>query len=295
MKSKINYKRVATIDIGSNAIRMLVSNVYNINGKKISTKNNIVRIPLRLGKESFSDSTLSESSLEKLIKSFKAFKLLMEVNGVDLHLAYATSAIRNIKDSQEIIKRIFEETGIKLDVISGKKEAQITSKQDISDHIGKSKNYCFVDVGGGSTEVIIFKNSKIFKLKSFKIGCVRLLDDSVNNQTWSKFEYWLTENAKELKKLKIVGIGGNINKIFKISGTKYSKPLGKKSFLKTLKKIESMSISERLTVLKLNPDRADVIVPAGKIYYFILKTLKVKDIYVPKIGLADGMVNELVK
>ena len=287
--------RIATIDIGSNAIRMLISNVYEINGKKVSTKNNIVRVPLRLGKDSFSKSTLSDSSTNKLIKSFKAFKLLMDINDVDSFLAYATSAIRNINDSETLLKRIFDETGIKLEVISGKKEAQITSQQDISDHIGKTKNYCFVDVGGGSTEVIIFKDLKIFKLKSFKIGCVRLLDDDVDNQIWNKFEKWLIQNAKELKKLKIIGIGGNINKIFKISGIKYSKPLNRKIFKKTLQKIENMSLSDRLTKLKLNPDRADVIVPAGKIYHFILKTLSVKEIYVPKIGLADGMVNEIIK
>ncbi len=295
MKNKINYKRVATIDVGSNAIRMLISNVYDINGKKVSTKNNIVRIPLRLGKDSFSKAKLSNSSVNKLIKSFKAFKLLMDINEVDSFLAYATSAIRNIGDSDALIKRIFEDTGIKLEVISGKKEAQITSQQDISNHIGKTKNYCFVDVGGGSTEVIIFKNSKIFKLKSFKIGCVRLLDGGADNQIWDKLEKWLSQNAKELNKLKIIGIGGNINKIFKISGTKYLKPLTKKTFKKTLKEIEDMSLSERLTILKLNPDRADVIVPAGKIYYFILKTLRLREIYVPKIGLADGMICQIVK
>ena len=273
---------------------MLISNVYDINGEKVSTKNNIVRIPLRLGKDSFSKATLSDSSINKLIKSFKAFKLLMEINEVDSFLAYATSAIRNINDSEVLIKRIFEETGIKLEVISGKKEAQITSQQDISNHIGKTKNYCFVDVGGGSTEIIIFKNFKIFKLKSFKIGCVRLLDDGVDNQIWNKLEKWLKQNTKELKKLKIIGIGGNINKIFKISSTKYSKPLIRKSLKKTLKKIEDMSLLDRLMILKLNPDRADVIVPAGKIYYFILKTLAVKEIYVPRIGLADGMVNEII-
>jgi len=295
LKNKINYKRVATIDVGSNAIRMLISNVYDINGKKVSTKNNIVRIPLRLGKDSFSKAKLSNSSVNKLIKSFKAFKLLMDINEVDSFLAYATSAIRNIGDSDALIKRIFEDTGIKLEVISGKKEAQITSQQDISNHIGKTKNYCFVDVGGGSTEVIIFKNSKIFKLKSFKIGCVRLLDGGADNQIWDKLEKWLSQNAKELNKLKIIGIGGNINKIFKISGTKYLKPLTKKTFKKTLKEIEDMSLLERLTILKLNPDRADVIVPAGKIYYFILKTLRLREIYVPKIGLADGMICQIVK
>tara|TARA_B100000963_G_scaffold307852_1_gene283089 strand:+ start:11706 stop:12593 length:888 start_codon:yes stop_codon:yes gene_type:complete len=295
LKNKINYKRVATIDVGSNAIRMLISNVYDINGKKVSTKNNIVRIPLRLGKDSFSKAKLSNSSVNKLIKSFKAFKLLMDINEVDSFLAYATSAIRNIGDSDALIKRIFEDTGIKLEVISGKKEAQITSQQDISNHIGKTKNYCFVDVGGGSTEVIIFKNSKIFKLKSFKIGCVRLLDGGADNQIWDKLEKWLSQNAKELNKLKIIGIGGNINKIFKISGTKYLKPLTKKTFKKTLKEIEDMPLLERLTILKLNPDRADVIVPAGKIYYFILKTLRLREIYVPKIGLADGMICQIVK
>ena len=294
MKNKLEIDKVATIDIGSNAIRLLISNVFSVNGKLHHTKNSLYRVQLRLGDDSFKKGIISPKNLEKLKSTLKSFKLLMDVNDVKKYLAYATSAMRSISNAEKLLKSLEIETGVKVEIITGKKESEIVAKNDISTHIGKTKNYCFIDVGGGSTEVVIYKKGEFYKSKSFKIGGVRLINGLVEDSTWKEFELWLKSHAVELKKLKIIGIGGNINKIYKLSGVKYTKPLERKRFKKTLVRLENMSYTKKLTKLKLNPDRIDVIVPAGKIYFFMMKTLGIKEIYVPRIGLADGMVNEII-
>ena len=294
MKNKLEIDKVATIDIGSNAIRLLISNVFSVNGKLHHTKNSLYRVQLRLGDDSFNKGIISPKNLEKLKSTLKSFKLLMDVNDVKKYLAYATSAMRGISNAEKLLKSLEIETGVKVEIITGKKESEIVAKNDISTHIGKTKNYCFIDVGGGSTEVVIYKKGEFYKSKSFKIGGVRLINGLVEDSTWKEFELWLKSHAVELKKLKIIGIGGNINKLYKLSGVKYTKPLERKRFKKTLVRLENMSYTKKLTKLKLNPDRIDVIVPAGKIYFFMMKTLGIKEIYVPRIGLADGMVNEII-
>ena len=294
MKNKLEIDKVATIDIGSNAIRLLISNVFSVNGKLHHTKNSLYRVQLRLGDDSFNKGIISPKNLDKLKSTLKSFKLLMDVNDVKKYLAYATSAMRSISNAEKLLKSLEIETGVKVEIISGKKESEIVAKNDISTHIGKTKNYCFIDVGGGSTEVVIYKKGEFYKSKSFKIGGVRLINGLVEDSTWKEFELWLKSHAVELKKLKIIGIGGNINKLYKLSGVKYTKPLERKRFKKTLVRLENMSYTKKLTKLKLNPDRIDVIVPAGKIYFFMMKTLGIKEIYVPRIGLADGMVNEII-
>ena len=294
MKNKLEIDKVATIDIGSNAIRLLISNVFSVNGKLHHTKNSLYRVQLRLGDDSFNKGIISPKNLEKLKSTLKSFKLLMDVNDVKKYLAYATSAMRGISNAEKLLKSLEIETGVKVEIITGKKESEIVANNDISTHIGKTKNYCFIDVGGGSTEVVIYKKGEFYKSKSFKIGGVRLINGLVEDSTWKEFELWLKSHAVELKKLKIIGIGGNINKLYKLSGVKYTKPLERKRFKKTLVRLENMSYTKKLTKLKLNPDRIDVIVPAGKIYFFMMKTLGIKEIYVPRIGLADGMVNEII-
>ena len=294
MKNKLEIDKVATIDIGSNAIRLLISNVFSVNGKLHHTKNSLYRVQLRLGDDSFNKGIISPKNLEKLKSTLKSFKFLMDVNDVKKYLAYATSAMRSISNAEKLLKSLEIETGVKVEIITGKKESEIVAKNDISTHIGKTKNYCFIDVGGGSTEVVIYKKGEFYKSKSFKIGGVRLINGLVEDSTWKEFELWLKSHAVELKKLKIIGIGGNINKLYKLSGVKYTKPLERKRFKKTLVRLENMSYTKKLTKLKLNPDRIDVIIPAGKIYFFMMKTLGIKQIHVPRIGLADGMVNEII-
>ena len=294
MKNKLEIDKVATIDIGSNAIRLLISNVFSVNGKLQHTKNSLYRVQLRLGDDSFKKGIISPKNLDKLKSTLKSFKFLMDVNDVKKYLAYATSAMRSISNAEKLLKSLEIETGVKVEIITGKKESEIVAKNDISTHIGKTKNYCFIDVGGGSTEVVIYKKGEFYKSKSFKIGGVRLINGLVEDSTWKEFELWLKSHTLELKKIKIIGIGGNINKLYKLSGVKYTKPLERKRFKKTLVRLENMSYTKKLTKLKLNPDRIDVIIPAGKIYFFMMKTLGIKEIYVPRIGLADGMVNEII-
>ena len=234
LRNNILIKKVATIDIGSNAIRLLVSNIIRLDGKLYHTKNSLHRVPVRLGQDSFLNSKIADSSKNKLINTIKSFKFLMEANEINEYLAYATSALRNASNGQEILDYVFRETKIKIEIISGKKESEIVASNDMTDHIGNSPNYCFVDVGG------------------------------------------------------------DINKIFKLSGNKYGKPLSSSKFKSTIKKLKKTSTKKMLLDLKLNPDRIDVILPAGKIYYFLMKTLSIKKIYVPKIGLADGMVKKII-
>jgi len=295
MKSEKNYKKVATIDLGSNGIRMLISNLYKIKGKYFHTKNTLHRVPIRLGQDAFTSGKISVKNEKKLLSALSAFKNLMDANEIIDYLGYATSAMRTCSNGNKILKKIKKDIGLEIKIISGKKESNVVSGNDISEHIGKSPNYCFIDVGGGSTEVIVYKDFKFFKSKSFKIGGVRLINGLVNEEVWEEFGKWLKNNAIELRKVKVVGIGGNINKIFKISKNKVGTPLSIKKFKKTLDKLESLSEKKLLINYKLNPDRADVIVPAGKIYFFLMKTLGIEKIYVPKIGLVDGMVKEIIK
>ena len=216
MKKKVKIKKVATIDIGSNAIRLLISNVFQINGSIFHTKNSLHRVPVRLGQDSFTNNQIDNSNKNKLINTIRSFKFLFVVNEINEYLAYATSAMRNASNGEEILDSIYKETNIKIEIISGKKESEIVASNDISDHIGDSPNYCFIDVGGGSTEVIIYKNHKLYKSKSFEIGGVRLLNDLVMESSWADFQSWLLENALEIKKIKLIGVGGNINKIYKL-------------------------------------------------------------------------------
>lgn len=296
MKSKkYHYKKVATIDLGSNGIRMLISNLYNIKGKFFHTKNTLHRVPIRLGQDAFTNGKISIKNEKKLLSALSAFKNLMDANEVIDYLGYATSAMRTCSNGNEILEKIKNEIGLEIKIISGKKESNVVSGNDISEHIGKSPNYCFIDVGGGSTEVVLYKDFKFFKSKSFKLGGVRLINRLVDAEVWEEFGKWLKKNTNELKKVKVIGIGGNINKIFKISNNKVGTPLSIKKFKKTLDKLESLSEKKLLINYKLNPDRADVIVPAGKIYYFLMNTLGIEKIYVPIIGLVDGMVEEIIK
>ena len=294
MKRIKEIKKYATIDIGSNAIRLLISNIIiRDDYAPQSTKNALVRVPVRLGQDAFTKGLILEENICRLIDSMKSFKLLMKVHKVEKYLAYATSALRNSSNCLDIVKRIESETGVLIKIIDGKKEAKLITNNNIFND--KSITYCFIDVGGGSTELTIIKNEKIIKSKSFKIGGVRLINNLVSEKTWKSFEYWIKDNLMDYKKISVVGFGGNINKIFKISGNKIGKPLSIKKIDSTISKLEKMTLLEKTLNLKLNPDRLDVIVPAGKIYKLLLNTINVDQIGVPKVGLADGMVLELLK
>ena len=284
--------KYATIDVGSNAIRLLISNIYFHNSELFSTKNSLVRVPIRLGQDAFKNGKISKKNISRLLDSMKSFKLLMKVHNVDKYLAYATSALRSSSNGKKIIDLIKENSNIKIEIISGTKEARlITNNPAFST---KSKTFCFIDVGGGSTELTLIKNNIVLISKSFKIGGVRLINNLVDKSTWNKFGNWIENNLSDKRNIEVVALGGNINKIFKLSGNKIGEPLSINLINSTINDLEKMSFFNKMINLKLNPDRVDVIVPAGKIYQFVLNKMDVKKITVPKIGLADGMVYELM-
>jgi len=288
-------KKFATIDIGSNAIRLLISNVIvRDNFPTETTKNALVRVPIRLGQDAFTSGIISEKNISRLIDSMKAFKLLMKVHKVEKYLAYATSALRSSKNGLNILKEIKSKSGISIKIIDGKKEGALITNDKMFNEIDNSEIFCLIDVGGGSTELTIFKGGEILKSKSFKIGGVRLINGLVTKKTWESFRSWISNNLILYKNIRIVGFGGNINKIYKISRIKIGSPLSIKKLNSIISKLEKMSDIDKTLTLKLNPDRIDVIVPAGKIYQFLLNSIGANQIEVPKIGLADGMVSELL-
>ncbi|SDX47833.1 exopolyphosphatase / guanosine-5'-triphosphate,3'-diphosphate pyrophosphatase [Lutibacter oricola] len=293
----MNIEKLAGIDIGSNAIRLLVCNVItDKKGKNPSFKKSaLVRVPIRLGADSFIKGKISEENKERMLKAMEAFKLLMEVHGVKKYYACATSAMREASNGQEVAEEILEKTSIKINIIDGKKEAAIIFSTDISDIIEKDKSYLYVDVGGGSTEFTVFSEGKIINSKSFKLGTVRLLNYNKKEAKviWNDIESWVKENTANLKRLSLIGSGGNINKIYKLSGKPIGKPLSLIYMKAHYQFLKQMTYEERISELSLNPDRADVIVPATSIYLNAMKWSGGKKIFVPKIGLADGIVKSL--
>ncbi len=286
-------KKFATIDIGSNAIRLLISNVYKRDSKFFTTKNSLIRLPVRLGQDAFKNGKISKTNITRLIDSLKSFQLIMKVHNVEKYLAYATSALRSSSNGELIVNEVSNKIGLNIEIISGPKEAKIITNNN--KFFSNENTYCFLDVGGGSTELTLFKNNKIISSKSFKIGGVRLINNLVKSSTWKKLEEWIYDNLGSQKDIKLVGLGGNINKIFKISRNNIGFPLKKSLLDISINKLDKMTDFEKTIKLKLNPDRIDVIVPAGKIYQFVMDKLNSKEILVPKIGLADAMVHELLK
>ena len=287
--------KFAAIDIGSNAIRMLVANVLLEDEQpKQFHKNSIVRVPIRLGQDSFTVGEISSKNLKRMIRAFKAFKQIMKVHGVSHYKAYATSALREASNTDWVVKTIKEKTGIKVQVIDGRKEAEIISTNtSLQSKAMSYKTYLYVDVGGGSTEFSIIRNGEQKASKSFKLGTVRLLNNLVSDRVWSEVKQWVVSHTKDYEKIAVLGTGGNINKLIKLTGTKDGKPLSLVALSSIYHQLESLSYEERILQFELNPDRADVIVPATQIYLRAMGWCGAKRIYIPKAGLADGMIQEI--
>jgi exopolyphosphatase/guanosine-5'-triphosphate,3'-diphosphate pyrophosphatase len=292
----LKIKKYGAIDIGSNAIRLLVANVIEENDKEPKfKKSSLVRVPIRLGADVFVEGAISEANTKRMINAMEAFKLLMDVHGVERYKACATSAMREAENGTEVASEILTKTGVEIDIIDGKKEAAIISSTDLKELINSDDTYLYVDVGGGSTEFTVFSKGRIINSKSFKIGTVRLINNKkeVNKKIFKKVEQWIKDNTKDLKRISLIGSGGNINKIFKMSGRELGKPISYIYLNAQYQFLKKMSYSERISELSLNPDRADVIVPATKIYLSAMKWSGARKIYVPKIGLSDGIIKSL--
>jgi len=285
--------RFAAIDIGSNAIRLLFSNVYETQSGPIIKKASLIRIPIRLGEDSFNLNRITEEKEAKLIKSMLAFRNLMEAYDVVSYKACATSAMRDAENGPDVIKRIFKKSGVQLNIIDGESEAELIFQTHIADALDASKTYLYMDVGGGSTEYTVFKDGEKVIARSFNIGTIRLRDNIVKEGVWDEMNTWLKMVGKKFDPDLVIGSGGNINKLFKLSSLPPMKIL-KNAKLKHLKEhLESFSLEDRIEVLGLRPDRADVIIPAADLFLNTLKQAKISGILVPKVGLADGIVHKL--
>ena len=292
----LEVKKYAAIDIGSNAIRLLIANVILSEGREPQfKKSSLVRVPIRLGADTFVNGTISEENVLRIANAMEAFKLLMKVHKVERYKACATSAMRESKNGEEVAKIIEDNTGVKIDIIGGKEEAAIISSTDLDELINGNQTYLYVDVGGGSTEFTLFSDGKIVTSKSFKMGTVRLLNNkkAVNKEIFANVEKWIKKTTKPYKKISLIGSGGNINKLFKMSGRTEGKPISFIYLNAQYQFLKKMSYEDRISELSLNPDRADVIIPATKIYLSAMKWSGAKRIYVPKIGLADGIIKSL--
>jgi exopolyphosphatase/guanosine-5'-triphosphate,3'-diphosphate pyrophosphatase len=274
---------------------MLVSNVINHKGKRTILKNALVRVPIRLGEDSFTSGSISKKNKKRIVKSMKAFKMLMKVHGVKDYMTYATSALREAKNGSKVVKEVLSKSGIQIEIIDGKKEAKIISNTNVFDVVGKEKTFLYVDVGGGSTEFSILKNGKRIHSKSFKIGTVRLLNNGVSDEMWEHAQKWVKEKTKEYNKIYLLGTGGNINKLHKIAGIKDNRPITFLTLNAIYARLSKMTYEERIVELGLNPDRSDVILPAAKLFLRTLNWSGAKVVYVPKVGLSDGMIRELCK
>jgi exopolyphosphatase/guanosine-5'-triphosphate,3'-diphosphate pyrophosphatase len=287
--------RYAAIDIGSNAVRLLIADIIENNGSVSFKKNTLIRVPLRLGDDAFIQQHISERKTNDLVKSMQAFRNLMDVYKVTDYLAYATSAMREAKNGEDVVKLIKEEARIDLEIIHGSKEAKVIYASHADQNIDKSKNYLYIDVGGGSTELSLFSAGELMASKSFNIGTIRILDNQDTEETWNEMKDFIREHTRGFKQLSGIGTGGNINKLYKLSEEENEAPMAFAKLKSLYSYLTSFSLKDRINVLGLNQDRADVIIPACEIYLTVMKNAGIKHIYVPRVGMVDGIIQLLIE
>jgi Exopolyphosphatase len=286
--------KLAAIDIGSNAARLLISEASpKANGEMDFTKVNLVRVPLRLGIDVFATGTISQKRADSLVNTIKAYKLLLDVYEVKYLKAAATSAMRDATNGLQILDRVKRETGMDIRVITGQEEASYIYENHVAENMDKTKSYLYIDVGGGSTELTLFSGNRLVFKESFNIGTIRLLQNKVTEQHWQQMKDFLKTSLRGNNQVIAIGSGGNINKIFSLSKRKEGKPLSLDLLKDYYKEFSSFSVEERIHLYNLREDRADVIVPALQIYVNVMRWTDIMEIFVPKIGLADGLVRSL--
>lgn len=286
--------KLAAIDIGSNAARLLISEVIERNDSKPQFNNvTLIRVPLRLGFDVFEKGEISKQKITMMLQTMKAYKLLLDVYEVKQVKACATSAMRDAINGNDVIKKIKVETGIDITIISGDEEASYIYESHIAENLDKEHSYLYIDVGGGSTELTFFEDGKLRYKESFNIGTIRLLKNMVDEGQWNIMHEHIKINIKSRLPLIAIGSGGNINKIFSLSKRKEDKPLSLELLKEYFKEFSSVTLEERINLFKLRRDRADVIIPALQIYINVMRWTNINEIYVPKIGLADGLIQSL--
>lgn len=287
--------KIAAIDIGSNAIRLLIEEIHLVSGEYHIEKVSLTRVPVRLGEDVFTKGKIGKERLRQLVKTMKAFWYLMDVHKVEYFRACATSAMREATNKKEVIERVLREANLSIDILTGDEEANLIFANSFVQNLNREKNYLYIDVGGGSTELTLIKHGKRIKGKSFEVGTVRMLNDALDPGVWDKISKWIHSALDNTESVVGIGTGGNINTIFKIQGKKMSEGLFVNELKDQYKLLRSFTFEERITTLKLKPDRADVIIPACEIYMRISEMAGIREILVPKIGLADGIILDIFK
>ncbi len=283
----------AAIDIGSNAIRLLFCRVIVVDGKPHFSKEELIRMPIRLGEDVFSQGAISPLKADRLITALKGYAELIKAYGVNGYRAVATSAMRDAANSAEIIRRAKIESGIQIEIVDGKNEANLVFSNHIEQMLNPRHAYLYIDVGGGSTELTLYYDSKVQASRSFNIGTVRMLLDRVDKNEWEELKQWLRKHTTGIHPLNAIGSGGNINKIFKMSGKKETKHLSYDKLKDLFDMLNAYTYQERMERLDLKPDRADVIIPAAKIFLTVMKHADIDKVFVPQVGLSDGLVHEM--
>jgi len=289
----LKRKKYGAIDIGSNAIRLLLVNVFTENGISTFKKVSLTRVPLRLGEDVFMDGKISQEKAIDFERTMIAFEHLMKVHKVDQYRATATSAMRDAENGPAIVEGVKARTGINIEVITGDEEAKIIRSTHVQERLSAGHDFLYVDVGGGSTEISLFVKGEMHASRSFNIGTIRLLKDQVNEEKWDDMHDWLKEITKNQHGLEIIGSGGNINKIYKILNKQDWQAIKYDELKEVVDELAAMTYEQRIMIHRLHPDRADVIVHAGLIFQRIMKWTEGSEIHVPKLGLADGLVKSM--
>ncbi len=285
--------KIAAIDIGSNAIRLLIEEVHMDGDTYHIEKVSLTRVPVRLGEDVFTKGKISKEKTRQLVKTMRAFWYLMDVHHVEYFRACATSAMREATNRKEVMERIEKEANVEIELLSGDEEANLIFENSFVQNLNTQRNYLYIDVGGGSTELTLIKHGKRIKSKSFELGTVRMLNNAVDESIWAKAQKWIESSLEPGEKVVGIGTGGNINTIFKIQGKKMVEGLSLTELAEQYQLLKSYTYEQRITRLKLKPDRADVIIPACEIYIKLGKFAGLQEILVPKIGLADGIILDI--
>lgn len=285
--------RYGAIDIGSNAVRLLIADIIRNNEVISFKKNTLVRVPLRLGDDAFIQKKISDVKREDLLKTMVAFRNLMDVYKVSEYMACATSAMREAVNGPEIVASL-KEIGLDLQIIDGAAEAAIIYNSHIRQFLDAKKTYLYIDVGGGSTELTLLSDLEIVASRSFDIGTIRILDNQDKDENWEAMRQWVKEQTKGYKAVYGIGSGGNINKLSRMINAKEDKPLSYAKLKSMYEYLSSFSLKDRINVLGLNSDRADVIIPACEIFLALMKHGRLRQILIPRVGLADGMIQALI-
>lgn len=294
-QDNFSYERVAAIDIGSNAMRLLICGVYNNGAENNVKKVSLTRLPVRLGQEAFLDGKIGKETSGRFLKAMQAYRKTLDVYGISKFRACATSALREASNGSEIAERVKKETGISIEIISGESEAEFIFGGHFRDKSIVDRHFIYVDIGGGSTEISILKGKNVRESASFRVGTLRLLNKTVPQKVLREMKAWVESKCADLKQVEMVGSGGNVNKIYKLAGVRYPKPMLYREMKKMRNKLSKLSVEERMLKYKLNPDRADVIVPAANICHKLMKWSDAGILHVPKIGLSDGIIIDMLK